>query len=89
MRSSDDKAFNDAATEIFTALKEGRDPVLPEGVTYHLNRGPSSEQCNCNCPDGKCGHKWDGPWRELPDGGTATCSICGMGCDAHDMWVMP
>jgi len=25
-----------------------------------------------------CGHKFDGPWKELENGGSVTCSICGI-----------
>jgi hypothetical protein len=36
-----------------------------------------------------CDHKWDGPWKELPNGGSATCSGCGMTACEHDMMVGP
>lgn len=52
------------------------------------------ETCKCQCPDGPCGHKWDG-WIDLTDedgninGGSAVCSKCGLPMIAHDMKVMP
>lgn len=54
---------------------------------------PSTQTCQCNCPDGDCQHKWDGKktaWDELGSHcESATCSRCGMTAMAHDIWVMP
>jgi hypothetical protein len=56
--------------------------------------GPSSAHCVCQCPDGECEHKWDGPERTytFPGGATlstVTCSRCGMDASEHDLWVAP
>ena len=51
--------------------------------------GPSSDQCTCQCPDGPCEHKWDGPVHNEPQMSTATCSKCGELAINHDLWVMP
>jgi hypothetical protein len=32
-----------------------------------------------------CGHKWDGPWVEFENGGSVSCSVCGMTAMHHDM----
>jgi hypothetical protein len=54
--------------------------------------GPSSEECECHCPD-SCGHQWDGEPVEYKTGnltcGTVTCSKCGMFASEHDVWVLP
>ncbi len=54
--------------------------------------GPSTAKCRCQCPDGPCEHKFDGPGETIEfDGGaggwTATCSHCGMEAMHHDLWV--
>ena len=36
-----------------------------------------------------CDHVWDGPWRDRQNGGTITCSVCGMGADTHNCKVGP
>lgn len=36
-----------------------------------------------------CDHQWNGPWEELPDGGTVTCSKCGISACSHDTEVGP
>lgn len=48
----------------------------------------SRENCECRCPE-SCGHKWDGPTLVFDNGGTATCSKCGMSAMDHDVWVTP
>lgn len=53
--------------------------------------GPSRPGCKCRCPEGDCGHKWDGPTVELDEGlvVTSSCSKCGMTAIDHDLWVAP
>lgn len=34
----DKKKMSDYMQEIFSAEKEGREPVLPEGVSYHFSK---------------------------------------------------
>ena len=53
--------------------------------------GPSTAKCKCQCPDGPCEHKWDGPDEEF-DGGrgvSVTCSRCGMSAFQHSLWTGP
>jgi hypothetical protein len=66
---------------------EMKDPK--QVITIHVC-GPSSDKCECHCPE-SCGHKWDGPEKELDEGRcvTVTCSRCGMTAMEHSMWVDP
>ena len=59
-------------------------------VTVHAC-GPSRPDCRCGCPDGECGHRWDGPTVTSTDKLTmsVSCSRCGMLAIDHDMWVAP
>lgn len=50
--------------------------------------GPQSAKCKCQCPDGSCEHKWDGPAESFEGCTTTTCSRCGMTAMGHDMWVL-
>ena len=45
--------------------------------------------CVCHCPDGPCGHVWDGPERERYAGRvvSVTCSRCGAWAIDHDARV--
>jgi len=47
--------------------------------------------CYCNCPEGPCEHKWDGPEWVSADGcaASSTCSRCGITAMSHDMRVLP
>ena len=38
----------------------------------------------CGLP--KCQHKWDGPWITTENGGSATCSKCGVDAVTVDLW---
>ena len=67
---------------------EERSKTIEPSFASILKCGPQSESCECNCPDGECGHKWD-EWEEIENGGSAKCSKCGMLAIDHDMWVMP
>lgn len=40
------------------------------------------------CSDGTNKHDWSG-WRELPNGGEAVCSECGMGAMHHSLMFGP
>jgi hypothetical protein len=64
--------------------------------------GPSSEKCQCKCPDGPCGHDfkngpvkyWDKNGNEVPSqegatSGSVCCAKCGMDKMSHDLWVLP
>lgn len=50
--------------------------------------GPSRDKCICACPE-SCGHSWDGPFIEFSNGGSSSCSKCGMLAVDHDVWVLP
>jgi hypothetical protein len=51
--------------------------------------GPQGE-CGCQCPDGPCGHKFEGPYVDAGRGAQSlACSKCGMLAIEHDIWVMP
>jgi len=52
--------------------------------------GPSTDKCRCECPNGPCEHKWDGPKLAISDnrGVSVTCSRCGMDAWAHDLWIV-
>jgi hypothetical protein len=60
----------------------------PKDVHVHRSHGSG---CYCNCPEGPCQHKWDGPWWTSGDGctGSATCSKCGELAFNHDMRCAP
>ena len=52
--------------------------------------GPQSDKCKCDCaknPPGICDHRFDGPSVKLENGGSVTCSKCGMTAMNHDMWL--
>jgi hypothetical protein len=52
--------------------------------------GPSRMPiCKCQCPEGPCEHRWDGPIEEQGSVTTVTCSRCGMSAFSHSMWVGP
>lgn len=53
--------------------------------------GPQPKTCKCQCPNGPCEHKWDGPVEESDSGliGSVTCSRCGLWAMDHSMWVGP
>jgi len=53
--------------------------------TMHICGGTAGGECNCQCPDGPCEHKWDGPDVEIMNGFSVTCSKCGMTAIGHDM----
>lgn len=58
-------------------------------ITAHIC-GPSTDKCRCQCPDGPCEHKWDGPTVKWGDNCyTSTCSRCQMPAVEHSMWVAP
>ena len=67
----------------------------PEKVSVHINRGGSSAQCYCACPDGPCQHDWTGLGQDVlndndePCGFEVTCARCGMGAMSHDLRFMP
>lgn len=42
-------------------------------------------QCKCQCHDGPCEHKFDGPIIEFDGDSSTTCSGCGMMAMSHDM----
>lgn len=68
----------------------GRVPINVDPTTVHMC-GPSNSKCKCQCPDGPCEHKWDGPWEEFDGGrgGTSTCSRCGTTSLSHALWCGP
>jgi len=68
--------------------RSSRCPHEPVPVTV-IACGPSSKTCKCECPDGPCGHVWDGPPRVEGTMESATCSKCGMAAIDHDLWVSP
>ena len=52
--------------------------------------GPQTQTCACDCAQGgECEHQWDGPYVEIENGGSVTCSRCGGAALYHDMWVGP
>jgi hypothetical protein len=65
-----------------------KDALSQQAITGHIDLGPSSRVCRCNCPN-CCEHKWDGPEEKMDNGSTSTCSRCGMTAMAHDTWVLP
>ena len=75
-QASDRKILNEAASELLTAIAQKREPNMPEGVTYHISRG-----------SGDCEHEWDGEWKTWENGGSITCSHCGITAMEHDTWI--
>lgn len=64
--------------------------LVTSDLTVITGCGPSSNTCECRCPD-SCGHQWDGPEESFDEGlgWSVTCSKCGMSAVSHDMWVGP
>ena len=87
--------------EQFDDLKRKRDENLQRTIqslcddmgwknpSVHISGGGSTAECYCACPDGPCQHDWSGPWVEFENGGSTSCSRCGMLAMNHDIRVMP
>jgi len=60
-----------------------------DSLQVHVCRGPSSQMCRCQCPQGPCEHQWDGPVVWEGDVESVACSKCGMTRRSHDLWTMP
>ena len=43
--------------------------------------------CGPQCVDGTENHKWDGPVVKLQNGGSSSCSRCGMLAIDHSLWM--
>ena len=84
-----DSEFEELARQLDAKLNSELDRLCAE---YELDRDKtfkhvsSTGKCYCACgTSGPCQHDWTGPWIEIENGGSISCSKCGMLSIDHSM----